>query len=282
MSVFSKPFTLFMGPQRSGTSWVDRYLRSRGDICLPSEVKEIFFFDRHFQRGADFYKSHFTVKPRHELIAEVTTTAFDAVEAPRRVFDLMGVDVNLICPLRHPVVRSYSLYKHYLSYGFVTGSIKEATQEAPQILMSSHYAQHLERWFECFGQKNISFLYQEDMQSNLDRYVRKLCDAMALKYKKPPCWASGNYNGSQDKAILSCLAPSAQKYADLLRSKRLYAPINLAKIMGLKPLIFGVQQNRDILLEDIPKEDILWLQERLGKEHEKLELLLGHKISQWD
>ena len=43
--LLSIPFCLFMGPQRSGTSWLYRYLMDRGDVCLPSGVKEVFFFD---------------------------------------------------------------------------------------------------------------------------------------------------------------------------------------------------------------------------------------------
>ena len=104
--LFPVPFALLIGPQRAGTTWVDRYLRSREDICLPDQVKEIFFFDRNYDRGLDFYKSHFKPDKNHRLIMEITATAFDHPQAPQRIYDTFGKNIRLICPLRHPVIRS--------------------------------------------------------------------------------------------------------------------------------------------------------------------------------
>lgn len=103
---FDRPFALSMGPQRSATSWLDRYLRMRGDVCLPRGVKEVFFFDRYFHRGFGFYKRHYTPNSKHSLIMEISTTSFDHPEAPSRVYKIFGDQITLICPLRHPVERS--------------------------------------------------------------------------------------------------------------------------------------------------------------------------------
>ncbi len=85
---FDKNFALSIGPQRAGARWIDRYLRGRGDVCLPTHVKEIFYFDRHFERGPEFYFGHFRYLPQHKIGVEVTTTAFDHPEAPARVHQM--------------------------------------------------------------------------------------------------------------------------------------------------------------------------------------------------
>ena len=193
-SLFSLPFALLMGPQRSGTAWVDRYLRSRGDVCLPRDVKEVFYFDRNYERGSEFYTSHFHPEEGHQVVSEITATSFDCPEAPKRVYEHFGKDIRLLCPLRHPIIRSYSLYLHYLRYGIATGTLEEAARQVPQILTSSHYAAHLKRWFDLFGQENIKIIYQEQLENNEDEFIKGLCGGLGIPFQEPPAEAQGRYN----------------------------------------------------------------------------------------
>lgn len=276
--IFEKPFALFMGPQRAGTSWLDAYFRYRGDVCLPSEVKEIFFFDRHHSRGLDFYTSHFDIKPGHALIAEVSTTAFDHSDAPRRVKEIFGDDLTLICPLRMPVPRSYSLYTHYRRYGLVSGSLMEACEQEPQILNSSRYVRHLERWFEFFAPGQIHFIFQEDLEQDQERFVHNLCDLLDLTYQEVPRELTSRINVSTESQN-GMLASLAQKSGDFLRERRLYWLVNAAKGLGLKDMIFGREkpENGAGGMSMLEKQ---WLDERLGSEVERLEALIG-PIPQW-
>ena len=277
-TLFNKPFALAIGPQRAGTSWLDRYLRMRGDICVPEEVKEIFFFDRHFERGTGFYKSHFQPKPHHELIIEITTTSFDQEEAPQRIFETFGPDIKLLCPLRNPLVRSYSLYLHYMRYGIVNGTLQQACEQNPQILESSHYAKHLKRWFDVFGKDNIKIVFQEDLEKNQDAYIRNICEGLGIKHKSAPKEISDRFNATTYSKS-TALASFIQRTADWLREHRLYMIVNAAKSLGLKPLIFG-KENPDAQSTTIPEEDRLWLESQLSDEITKLEQRIG-KIPQW-
>jgi hypothetical protein len=271
--VFKKPFALFMGPQRAGTSWIDRYLRFRGDVCLPGPVKEVFFFDRHFSRGLDFYRAHFDPEKQHRLISEVTTTAFDHPDAPQRVFETFGTDVRLICPLRHPVTRAFSLYNHYRRYGLVSGTLEEACAQEPQILGSSRYAYHLQRWYAFFPKENIRLLFQEDLEKRQNTYVKALCEALDLPYIEVNEALAGKFNAAT-LPPLGALAGIAQKGADWLRGRRMYFVINMAKKMGAKELIFGRDNAEDENLKMTPVEKA-WLEKNLGAEIEQLEALTG-------
>lgn len=276
--LFSKPFVLFMGPQRSGTSWIDRYLRTHPEICLPGEVKEVFFFDRHFGRGLDFYKSHFKENEKHNCVCEVSTTAFDHSDAPKRVYETFGDDVTLICPLRHPVRRSYSLYKHYYRYGLVSGSLQQACESEPQILSSSHYAYHLKKWMDVFPRENFHFFFQEELEENQHRYVSRICDAMGVSFKPVEHALAGRFNAAT-RGQLNIVAGFAQAVADILRGLRLYAVINFAKKIGLKRLIFGKEPPRSERAE-MPEKDSIWLEEKLAPEVVALEELIG-PVSSW-
>lgn len=277
--LFPVPFALFIGPQRAGTTWVDRYLRSRDDICLPDGVKEVFFFDRNYDRGIDFYKSHFSPNNNHRLAMEITATSFDHPEAPQRVSETFGSNIRLICPLRHPVIRSYSLYLHYLRYGIVSGSLQEAVQQEPQIISSSYYAEHLQRWFDVFGEKNIIILYQEELERNQYKFVQKLCEGLNIPFAEPVEEIQGRYNITTFSKF-GPVAATSQKIADILRYYRMYTIINFAKSIGLKRLIFG-KERPDARQRNIPDEDLIWLKQQLQPEIKKLENLLKTSISLW-
>ncbi len=270
--VFNLPFALSIGPQRTGTSWTDRYLRARGDVCLPGGVKETFFFDRRYDRGMEFYKNHFTPGPRHRLAMEISTTAFDHPDAPKRVFENFGKNIRMLCPLRHPVTRSYSLYLHYMRYGMIAGTLQEACQQNPQILSSSYYAAHIEKWLTLFGPEKIYFLFQEQMDFDLNHYVATLCNALQIPCILPRAAVRKRFN-TRSAAPIPRLARAAHDSAQILRRYNLYPLINAAKKIGLKDFVFGAEkcEKNDF----IPPEDRKWLEDRLMGEVESLEKIIG-------
>lgn len=277
---FDHPFILSIGPQRCGTSWLDRYLRQRGDICLPSHVKEIFYFDRHYSRGFSYYKSFFNAKPDHKFYMAVSTTAFDCPEAPARVFETFGPDVKLLCPLRDPVARSYSLYQHYKRYGLVRGSLQDACEVMPQILESSYYARHLNSWSRYYPIDSISFFFQEDLTRDVNGYVSSFCEQMDLSQKAVPVDLAKPFN-SQTRPPSYLITTVAQFLAQCLRRCGLFSVINFAKKIGLKPFIFGKEGGgkHDFSLENYAS-DMQWLSEQLSGQVEKFEALTG-QVTQW-
>ena len=269
------PFYLSIGPQRAGTSWLDRYMRARGDVCLPSGVKEVFFFDRHFEKGRDFYESHFNAGEQHKIAMEFTTTSFDNPDAPHRIAELYGTQIKMICPLRNPIPRSFSLFRHYKRYGIVKGNLEEACIENPQILTSSYYAQHLKRWYEVFPPQNIKILFQEELDQNQDYYIEEVCKFLELPEIGIPDAIREKYNStSKPKSVLA--ASIAQSGADFLRNRGLYGPVNAAKKLGLKKLVFGSEGERADALRMTEKER-QFLAEKLGDERDALTALILKK-----
>lgn len=276
--IAGRGFVFFMGPQRCGTTWIDRYLRARGDTCLPAQVKEIFFFDRFFARGRKFYESHFRPRRRHAIVAEVSTTAFDCADAPRRLKSLYGGGVRLICPLRHPVERSYSLYLHYKRYGLVSGTLQEACLQMPQILESSRYADHLQNWMEHFPRGNFHFLLQEELERDVESFARALCVKMGIAFVSVPGKLSEKINASA-RSRFGFIAYFFQRAAEFLRARRLHVLINIAKALGIKRLVFG-RDCPEAPEQSMSAADRAWLDERLGGEVQRLERLIG-ALPQW-
>lgn len=279
--LFTLPFVLSMGPQRSGTTWIYEYLKSRGDICLPDGVKEVFYFDQYYDKGAAFYASHFHPDPdQHKLCVEIAATYFDNELAPERVKDCFGDNIRLICPLRDPLTRSFSLYQHYVRYGIVRGDLAQAIEQKPQIIESSRYAAHLKRWYDVFGADKITLLFQEDLEEKPQEFLHDLCDALGLDYQDIPASELTRRVNPTTQSRNNFLASMAQNGADFLRRHRLYWPINLAKSIGLKRFIFG-KENPQRQEKYMAPEDLHILLSHLGDEHEKLEALIGRPIKAW-
>lgn len=277
-TTFPKHFVLSFGPQRTGSSWLDRYLRARGDVCLPIGVKEVFFFDRNYDLGMEFYCSHFKIGENHKNVMEISTTAFDHPDAPARVYESFGANVTLICPLRHPVDRSYSLYLHYLRYGKVSGTLQQACMQDPRILGSSQYAKHIAYWQKFFAPDSIGYLFQEELENDQVSYIRKVCDLLGLEFMPANGDIAEKYNVTAYSKSRS-LAGWAQNTADFMRRHKLYGPINFAKSLGLKRMIFG-NENADAGRVHIPAPDRAWLEQQLTGQVEALEKLIG-PIPQW-
>lgn len=181
-NLFAKPFALGIGPQTCGTEKLRYYFKGREDVALP-KVQEIFYFDRHVQRGPLFYKEHFDNVMASQLVMELTTTAFDHPQAPERAAELLGRDTKIFCLLRDPVERSYAVYQQYLNYSIVKGDIEKACEQAPQILYSSRYTDHINNWLKYF--EEIYFLSYEQLERNQDQALERLCAYLELPFQKP-------------------------------------------------------------------------------------------------
>ena len=251
--LFDKPFVLSIGPQHGGSATLEVYLRGRGDIALPADVKEIFYFDRHFQRGAGFYASHFYPEDTHIAVMELATTAFDNPEAPARARELLGPDVRLLCPLRHPVVRAYRGYQDFKRYGIVSGDLEDAVQQAPQILFASHYAEHLGRWTEIFGRQALTILIAEEMEISPEHALTALCRALGWPY-----------------------IPPSQEFLKMLRRNDDHATWYGA----VKERLLG-KSVKDMRRLEKKKKEMAWLNDRLGTEISKLEAFLDRKLPAW-
>lgn len=244
---------------------------SRGDVCLPRGVKEIFYFDTHFDKGDAFYRAHFQLKKNHRIMSEITTTAFDDPHAPQRVLETLGADIRLLCPLRHPISRSYSLYRHYLRYGMAKGTLREVCSDHPRILTSSHYTQHIQNWQKVFPDTPLTFTYQEDLSSDQNMTVRIVCDAFSIPFKSVPKKIKNKINTTTSG--INMITKHAQNGAQYLRNKRLYSVVNIAKAAGLKRLIFGKdRQASDIM--SIEERD--FLTDSLQPEIDQFENTFGH------
>lgn len=126
------PNFVVIGAMRSGTTTLATLLRTHPAVhlCRP---KEPHFFDLHWDRGLDWYRSLFAGWNGQRAIGEATPAyQYDPVALERLAATLPGV--RLVAILRNPVDRAYSHYWHRRARGVEPLTFTDALAAEPQRL----------------------------------------------------------------------------------------------------------------------------------------------------
>ena len=226
-----------VGPQKTGTTWLDACLREHPALCLPEGVKETFFLDRHFERGWDWHGTHFEGCGPDRLRAEVGPTWFGAPAAARRLHE-RSPGCRIVATLRDPAARSWSLYRHHRRKGRVGEDFREAAERIPRILGASRYAEHLPRWIERFGPDRVHVVLLDDVRERPGRVLAELCGFLEVApFDGVPGAARERVNpaGRARSRPLARLASGASRW---LRDRGLHGVADLAKRIGGR-LVYG-------------------------------------------
>lgn len=110
------PEALIVGAQKSGTTTLHACLSAHPRIHGPiapmdsSPRKELHFFSNHWDKGVDWYRSHFEFTDGIGL--ESTPNYLCDPDAQERLCSVIP-DAKLIVSLREPVARAFSHFNHY-------------------------------------------------------------------------------------------------------------------------------------------------------------------------
>lgn len=274
------PTGLVIGPMRTGSTWLYEYLSSRGDVCLPKDVKETFYFAENYDKSEAWYENHFRHydPARHRGIIDVSPTLFHSDEAAVRVRKDLR-DPVLMATLRHPIDRAWSHYMHLRQYGATTLDFDAAVREIPAIIEPSLYAKHLVHWLDEFGRDAVRIMFYSDLKQHQAKYVRQVNEAFGLPDAAAEALPSAKVNsGSLPRNLL--LARATRHAAATLRRGGLHPIVNAGKRMGLANLVYG--RSRDAGSKPRMRPDTRrYLVERFAKDVDDLERLLDIKLDTW-
>lgn len=265
---------LFIGPMKAGTSWIHDYLESRGDVILPKDVKELFFFDRLYSRGLEWYAGRFTSNPDELPIVEVAPSYFPNPDVPIRVAQSI-TDAKVVATLRHPIKRSWSHYLHLRRYGYTTKSLQNAVIDHPQIIQASLYGVCLRQWCDAVGEENVEVLWQDDMYISLDNYAEKICKIVDIPFIPVPDTLRGKSNETA-VAPSSNLAAIGRKASYAIRDLGLYKIVKVAKKLGLKRIFYGKPGAKPV--PEISELDYEWLKTQLEDDFNSLDKKYIHPL----
>ncbi|MEL6104511.1 MAG: sulfotransferase domain-containing protein [Planctomycetota bacterium] len=163
------PNFLYIGPPKSGSTWLYGALAQHPDVFVP-ELKDLYFFDRHYDRGIDWYGSQFDGGEDFAAIGEISHDYLFSAEACQRIARDLP-EVKLITILREPKDRAISHYKYSLRFGNVRGSFEDAVGQNSLILELGLYSKYLRGYFDVFPAENIGVFWFDDLKADSNRFA---------------------------------------------------------------------------------------------------------------
>lgn len=220
------PNFLYIGPDKSGSTWMYRMLQQHPECHVP-RVKDIYFFDRHYGRGLDWYASFFQHAPEDaRAIGELSHDYLFSADAAARILrDLPGV--RLFTSLRNPVERSFSQYLYMVRSGMTRGPFEEAVHQFPEIIDNSMYHRHLVRYAELFEPSRLAVFLFDELVLDPRGFGRRMFDYLGL---------AADVELDFDRTVLPASRPRSARLARLAKEGA-----NWTRRLGLPGLVGAVK-----------------------------------------
>jgi hypothetical protein len=270
------PSFFVVGPPRTGTSWLHDVLSQH--TVLPYPTKETRFFDKHFDRGFDWYRAHYSVSTGNRLVGEVAPTYFVSNLARERIAERVPA-ARVICIFRNPVDRLVSLYRVKRAYGMIPWNFEEAIVRDSELLESSKYSTNLKAWLQTLGKDRVLATVYDDLRDEPQAYLDRVADFIDLPRfdlsasQMAPVFASETMTLPRNYYRTR----SALMMAEWLKQRQLDTVVAAVKKSPLLKFVLGGGPPFAELSCDLS----LKLHDHFRPEVEELETLLQRELSAW-
>lgn len=216
-----KPTFLYVGAARAGSSWIYEILSQHPEVYVP-RVKEIFYFDRYFERGFDWYLSFFKNARKEKERGELTHDYFLREEIAYRIHEELPDVKNIFC-LREGVDRTFSeylydqtLFQYVSAKKYRQGMTFQEFATLPEIVKLSDYYKNMKPFFKLFPRKQILVLFFDKLKNNPGEFCQELFQFLGVDTNFHPPFLNKKVNVAR-KVRGMFFAEIAYKGGQLLR-----------------------------------------------------------------
>lgn len=268
-----RPNFLYVGAAKAGSTWIEYALRDHPQVYLPP-VKDIFYFDRLYDRGFDWYLRHFQkAPPDAKAVGELSHDYFMHREALERIrADLPGV--KLIVCLREPVSRLFSRYLYGLSVGDAAGLDVIAYAERADIKAEGDYLENLTNIRDLFDDDDVLVLFFEDLRSDAAAFVRRIYEFIGVDPDFVPSSVDTVVLGAQS-ARFTAVTYALIAVSNLLRRLGLVSLVGWAKRQNFVNAFLFKPIGDKPQLDPADRQE---LQARYSQTYDRLEQVLGRPL----
>lgn len=256
------PDFAIIGGSKSGTHWLNECLREHPEVFVTRDVHEIFFFDRYFDRGVEWYARYFREWSGQKRTGDVTPTYLAHPDAPLRMKQVMP-DATLIIQLRNPVSRAHSKYLHMWRKGDIESRLtfRQACEAAPEIVVDGEFGRWITHWHKFFPRDHFRYLVLDDAKADPFAYLRRLYELLGVNPDFRASLTADKTNEHQTPRSLG-LARVAFRFSRFLHSSGLHWAVDALKAIGLKRMILKPGRDKAKDPPPLSEEDRLWLANR--------------------
>ena len=167
------PNFLYVGAAKCASTWIFRSLQAHPQVYVPP-AKDIFFFDREYHRGLEWYRSLFAdAGPRHIRIGELSHFYLYSNEVARRIHETLP-SAKLIACLRNPIRRAWSAYLFKKRNGLTSADFETALANDPEMMTRGLYAEHIANYQGLFANDRFKIFLYDDLEAAPVEFGRSL------------------------------------------------------------------------------------------------------------
>jgi hypothetical protein len=172
------PNFLYLGPDKAGSSWLHEVLLKHPDVYL-TPAKDLYFFDRYYDRGLDWYAAQFRDARDEEVVGEVCQDYLFHPEAADRIRKDLGFP-KVMVSLRDPVDRAWSSWLYMRKMGQGPENFGDALRARPELLAHGRYATGLARFLEHWPRELVHVAVFDDLAADPQGFLDAVTDFLAV------------------------------------------------------------------------------------------------------
>lgn len=174
------PNFLYLGPDKAGSTWIHETLIRHPDIFL-TPAKDLYFFDRYYERGTDWYADFFEGADGSRFVGEVCQDYLASPVAPARISEVLGKP-RVMVSLRDPAERALSSYLYMRKHGEGPRTFGEALRTRPELLEHGRYGTQLRRYLSFLPRESIHVGVFDDLVADPQLFLDRVLDWLKLPH----------------------------------------------------------------------------------------------------
>ena len=252
------PNFIIIGAMKCATSSLHEQLNQQPGIFM-SELKDPNFFsnDEEYNKGSEWYLSHFEEANINDLIGESSTHYTKLPTYPHTIERLQKYlpDAKFIYVMRHPINRLVSQYIHEWSQRVISVGINESIDPHPELLEYSLYTKQLQPYFDTFGQERVLPIFFERMLTTPQTELERIC--RFIGYKDQPQWYQelNASNVSNQRMIKSAWRDAIVETPGLKQLRRLLIPKSFRTWVRS---LWTIKKKPDLTAENIDRLTVIF------------------------
>ena len=271
------PTFLGIGVPRGGTTWLHTLLASHPDVFMPTRRKEVRFFDRHYDRGLEWYEEFFCKsedREKYSAIGEISPQYLYCEQCPDRIVSTLG-DAKLLLMLRHPIDRAYSQYGFSVQRRNYRSTFADFLASRPKALETGFYSPHVKRYLDRFDRAQILPLVFEETFADTNHARKRVAEFLGVAAERFPAASNRKVNASTIPAFGRASRVTVT-VGRRLRRWKLESVVDLGRRLGLQRTL-SRGAGLAPLSHDVRRE----LGGRYAREFDELERCLDIDLSRW-
>ena len=214
-----KPDFIIAGASKSGTSWVVHCLKEHPEVFVP--LKEIDYFSENFEKGRDWYESHFKFADEDQVVLEKSPSYMTCDDSPVRVKEY-DKKLSVIFIIRNPIKRAYSDYKMLLRKGRVSEDIENEIMGSKNILSNGMYYERIKKFADLIGKSKLEIFLFDDIKKDNEKFIAKFFECIGVDESYVPSLIGERVNESKGKPLSGFLEKVKDKTLLSLKGKHPY------------------------------------------------------------